>query len=101
MSSGDREDIRPGEDLYDQIDRLVDEDPIALRNLAWQLLAERDTARADLDAAEARGYHKAIDALDFGAYSRWGMAEESDGVQCMPREMDSIRRFLGHLDVTR
>lgn len=32
---------------YDQIDLLADTDPIALRDLAWKLLNERDTARAE------------------------------------------------------
>lgn len=33
---------------YDRLDRLVDEDPIALRDHAWRLLRERDEARQQL-----------------------------------------------------
>ncbi len=94
----------PGEDLYDRIDRLVDEDPIALRDLAWKLLAERDTdaiehnaVRAEGKNAEARGYRQAIDALDFGPYRRWASADEPDLPRCGPRELDSVRRYLAQL----
>ncbi len=37
---------------YDAIDLLADQDPIALRDLAWKLLAERDQLRADFEASE-------------------------------------------------
>ncbi len=76
----------PGEDLYDRIDRLVDEDPIALRDLAWKLLAERDTnaiehnaARAEGKNAEARGYAKAVEALrDKDRLAAWTTAKRTE-----------------------
>lgn len=39
------------EQAYDAIDRLADEDPIALRDLAWKLLDERDVLDRQLTAA--------------------------------------------------
>jgi hypothetical protein len=62
---------------YDRLDALVDEDPIALRDEAFRLLGEVERLRADLDAAEERGYRKAIARLrDQDAWLQWAKTHD-------------------------
>jgi hypothetical protein len=84
MSDDLRVDYGKPESLYARLDHLVDTDPIALRDVAWNMAQDVETLNAriaELEAhpamvvdlgAEARGYDRAIANLrDDEAYLRW------------------------------
>jgi|SRR5882724_5102087 len=85
---------------YDEVDRLVDEDPIALRDIAWQLMRERDEARAEVeDRGKALAqYQLACGQHQAAAFEARARANEAARLSAEARdEAEDLRRTIADL----